>query len=361
MFDAPLIQMERDASIMPIGDFRLVGALGRPNVETFFRTHGDRVCLLNGLSTRSVNHPACMAVATTGAVDGRDGDWPTLLGYAARDAHRLPHVNFNATVHRGPHASHVANVEGRLVEALDGTLLTNTDLSLSPLLDPSSERLDRYLVDRAAAEVAKARDAGFAQTQEAALRRSIDLVANRGDITFPPTDDLVGRARNGIQLLSKGIARCVSIASIPEQVGWDTHVFNAQQTPLFDALFADLGTILDEIAAATTTSGTSLADETVVVVYSEMGRTPVYNQDRGRDHWPFTSVMLIGPGITGGRTLGGYDDGYLGIGVNPVTGDRDYDAVGIASTMLGATLLMLGDVDPAEHLPGAQPITAILT
>ena len=35
----------------------------------------------------------------------------------------------------------------------------------------------------------------------------------------------------------------------------------------------------------------TLAEETVVVVLSEMGRTPGINGTDGKDHWPWTSAM----------------------------------------------------------------------
>ena len=45
---------------------------------------------------------------------------------------------------------------------------------------------------------------------------------------------------------------------------------------------------------------------------SEMGRTPALNANLGKDHWPFTSVMLIGDGFIGDRVVGGFDAGWMG-------------------------------------------------
>ena len=47
-----------------------------------------------------------------------------------------------------------------------------------------------------------------------------------------------------------------------------------------------------------------LLDETLVVVMSEMGRTPQVNANGGRDHWTFCySVLFAGAGIRGGTRL----------------------------------------------------------
>ena len=51
-----------------------------------------------------------------------------------------------------------------------------------------------------------------------------------------------------------------------------------------------------------------LLDETLVVVMSEMGRTPRINGNGGRDHWTFCySTFLAGGGIRGGTLYGESD------------------------------------------------------
>jgi uncharacterized protein (DUF1501 family) len=44
-----------------------------------------------------------------------------------------------------------------------------------------------------------------------------------------------------------------------------------------------------------------IRDKLVVVMQSEMGRTPNYNKGNGKDHWSVGSVMFMGPGIKAGR------------------------------------------------------------
>ncbi len=89
--------------------------------------------------------------------------------------------------------------------------------------------------------------------------------------------------------------------------------------------------------------------------------TPAYNGTGGRDHWPYTSMLLMGPGLVTGRAVGGYDDGFNGIGVDPVSGELDHARAGIKADEIGATLLALGGIDPTRYLPFAQPIRAILS
>jgi hypothetical protein len=85
---------------------------------------------------------------------------------------------------------------------------------------------------------------------------------------------------------------------------WDTHTRNfpilrENKLPGFDQTYTAL---LDDL------SNRGLLDETLVVVMSEMGRTPKINGNGGRDHWTYCySVMLAGAGIRGGTVYGASD------------------------------------------------------
>jgi uncharacterized protein (DUF1501 family) len=70
-----------------------------------------------------------------------------------------------------------------------------------------------------------------------------------------------------------------------------------------------------------------IREKLVVVVQSEMGRTPTYNQGNGKDHWSIGSAMFLGPGIRGNRVIGATDEKQFAIALNPQTlaGDKDKD------------------------------------
>jgi hypothetical protein len=85
---------------------------------------------------------------------------------------------------------------------------------------------------------------------------------------------------------------------------WDTHTRNfpilkENKLPGLDQTFTALMEDLDR---------RGLLDETLLVLMSEMGRTPKINGNGGRDHWTFCySVMLAGAGIRGGTVYGASD------------------------------------------------------
>lgn len=62
-----------------------------------------------------------------------------------------------------------------------------------------------------------------------------------------------------------------------------------------------------------------IRDKLVVIVQSEMGRTPTYNNGNGKDHWSIGSIMFLGRNIRGNRVLGATDDHQFHVPLNPRT------------------------------------------
>ncbi|HZK79633.1 MAG TPA: DUF1501 domain-containing protein, partial [Humisphaera sp.] len=62
-----------------------------------------------------------------------------------------------------------------------------------------------------------------------------------------------------------------------------------------------------------------IREKLVVVVQSEMGRTPTYNKGNGKDHWSIGSIMLLGPRIRGNRVIGATDEKQFAVSLNPQT------------------------------------------
>ena len=60
-----------------------------------------------------------------------------------------------------------------------------------------------------------------------------------------------------------------------------------------------------------------IREQLVVVVQSEMGRTPDYNSGNGKDHWSIGSIMFIGKGIKGNRVLGATDAKQFAVPFDP--------------------------------------------
>src|SRR5262249_44829890 len=89
--------------------------------------------------------------------------------------------------------------------------------------------------------------------------------------------------------------------------GFDTHSDNTQQNARWEAVFTFLNDFLTGLAAQPGVAAPSLLDETTVVYCSEFGRTPQLNADNGKDHHPWTSMLLVGKRVRAGTVFGRTD------------------------------------------------------
>lgn len=138
---------------------------------------------------------------------------------------------------------------------------------------------------------------------------------------------------------------------------WDTHTRNftilrENKLPYFDQT---LTALLEDLQAR------GLLDETLVVVTSEMGRTPKINANAGRDHWTHCySTVFFGGGIRGGTIYGASDSQAAYVKDKPVsTADiccTVYQALGINPNMTVPD--RIGRPVPIAH--GGRPIADIL-
>jgi len=62
-----------------------------------------------------------------------------------------------------------------------------------------------------------------------------------------------------------------------------------------------------------------IADDLIVMVGSDFGRTPGYNSGNGKDHWAITSVMLMGRGVPGNRVVGETTDRHVPVPLDPAS------------------------------------------
>ena len=357
LFGATQIDMEPEAEPWTIGGLSLVDSPLRPMTRAFFEAHHAEVALLNGVSTRSVNHEICQVVALTGSTSEDRPDWATILGYEERDSNSLPHLVVSGPSFTGDLSVFVSNAEGLLQPAIDGSILQFNDNPVRGAEAAPSRIVDRFLEQRGAARALLNEDSQQLTDYREALRRAKSLTDSRLELELVAGEDFRGRLDTAISALGAGLSRCASVGT---GFIWDTHEDNSLQSGLFENFFTALDQGLASLSSTLGPEGNPLSQDTIVVVTSEMARTPAYNGTGGRDHWPYTSMMLMGPGIAGNRSFGGYTDLYTGIGVDS-GGAPDPSQPGISAESLGATLLTLGDIDPAQYVRGgAVPIGGLL-
>ncbi|MEM9460738.1 MAG: DUF1501 domain-containing protein [Myxococcota bacterium] len=338
----------------------------RPSVTSFFQQYASLCTIINGVQVQSLNHPDCAKRMLTGTSSDTNADVGAMTAHALAPDLAAPYFVLGQTAFSGPYASLAARA-GTANQL--GTLLAPEraypvgdppDYSARLPLDEVEQQLVRDHV-RARAERELAARGSLGENQRRlqdfvdSLRRGDDLAsASFGDFAY--TVDLSVQAQLAVDLLDSGLSHCAQI----ELGGWDTHTDNLGQLPQWEYFFAGLRSLVDELASRDgLEAGDSMLDDTVVLVASEMARTPKLNDTGGKDHWPVTSAMVLGGGLPGGRVLGGTDDDQLGIPVNLETGEADANGDLIQYGNFAAGLLEAVGVDAGAYLPGVESLRAL--
>lgn len=339
----------------------------RPNTRAFFETHGARTCVVNGIAVRSISHPECTRRMLTGRPGSGNPDIGAIVGHTLGAELPMGYLILGNSGFSGPLAASTGRVgqTNQIVALLDDEQgyppMAGDD---TPAFVPSSAENDRIRefvlagVDR---ERAVRAAAGFNRARiddfEASLARGDDLRARADDFgnaglsrTFDQQIEIA------VQMLSAGVAWSVNI---DPGVALDTHDLNEQQGPQQEVLFAGITNLLAALAATESESGASLLDETVVVVMSEMSRTPKLNAALGKDHWPVASAMVIGAGVAGGRAVGGTSDLGDALTVDLESGETTEGGVTLGPANFAAGILELVGADVQSFFPDAEALHAL--
>lgn len=205
-------------------------------------------------------------------------------------------------------------------------------------------------------DVDRIQQRAFGLLTSTTLKAAFDLstadpkLRDRYDRTLFGSSALIAR-----RLVEAGV-RFVNVTwDFPGDNSWDTHAANFSwlrgALPSLDLTYSAL---LDDLQSH------GLLDETLVVVMSDMGRTPQVNANAGRDHWSFAySVLFAGAGIRGGTIHGASDAHAAYVKSHPVsTSDicaTIYHLLGIDPDM------KVYDNDrPVAIAHGGRPIAEIL-
>ncbi len=359
-FGSSIVDMEADSTEAEVNGIAFVDNAGRPHVRSFLETYGGRTCVVNGIEVRSITHERCRRIMMTGSAEGQTDDWGAILAGESQSRQLLPYFVHSGTAFSAQYSDRIVRVgqSGQLSALVRGSALTNND---GQYRIPSTDRsalVNAYVRERMSAlggQSAIATAAGSALDDVSALEAYIDtLDIGSYSLGCYQMDQHMATVWDVFGL---GLARTALIEYRGWcSEGWDTHANNDRQALHFDELFDLLARGIADLDGRTGAAGTPLADEVVIVVFSEMGRTPQLNGGNGRDHWTFTSAMVIGAGVKGGQVVGGFDDSGYGAATDFATGEVLAEGTGVSAANFGATLLALGDVDPGE----TPPLTAVI-
>jgi hypothetical protein len=312
--------------------------------EDFFTKYAPELLVLNGLDYSVNNHAPCSRYVATGHLDSPA--YPTFAALVA--ACRGPACplafltfgNYSATGNLVPMA--------RVPYIPSLKLLANAD---------SVQGIDRHSyhdvfvsdhIDRALAEQRQRRKLQPVlprrQRAESMLYAAQLNSKSLARITphIPksiPKDSLSQQAEIALASFKAGV--CVSANLTIGQ--FDSHQKNDEdQMRLLPRFLSSIDYLLRRA------EDLQIREKLILVIQSEMARTPTYNKGNGKDHWSVGSMMFLGPGIQGNRAVGSTDKGQLPVPVNAQTLALDPEnGLRIRPEHIHTALRQLADID--EH------------
>jgi uncharacterized protein (DUF1501 family) len=142
------------------------------------------------------------------------------------------------------------------------------------------------------------------------------------------------------------LTRCYEVNVGGAELPWDTHTFNTERQTRESAKIHLIARFLSELTSRKSPRG-ALADETLVVIGSEIGRFPALNSQHGKDHFPEVPLVFFGAGLHTGAVFGRSGRSMQALPISLRTG-KDMATGGheVRLDDIGATLLHVAGVDP---------------
>ncbi len=347
--------------------------LKRNSVEQFFSRWWPATAVVNGQWTGSIVHQPCRIRLLTGTTDSFNPDFATIFGFEQGTGLPLGSVDFSGLSYSGQLAASTGRIgfNAQLKTLLDPTTLYPEPTSAAgsyvlplfrrdpePIVDSEEDVLIRRIIEDRVSQMRASVGNHLRNGQrlddmlQALERRRLlyesgsNIVA---DLILGEEPDMALQACVGVDLLQKGLCRAVTMQHFDS---WDTHKGNVLQHERYESFFDVLDLLMCQLEA------TGLLADTMVVVCSEMGRTPRLNVGGGKDHWAHTTQLLIGAGVKGGFTYGATSDGMESLPVDLATGmlldTADGGELNKYDNFVSGLLSMM-NIEPAKWLPLAFP------
>lgn len=324
--------------------------------ETFFTKNGARTLVINGLDTTTNNHDS----GTRAVWSGRTMEgYPAFAALAAgvkggdRPMSFLSGGGFDATVDVVP-LTRIGRMDvferiaypNRIEPSRMDTRFFNTPAVWDRIMRTQKERMAALQQNERLPRVKRAVGALYsARTSDVGLQR-LQLPDRLVDVPGGQLDDLQGMMQQA-QVACSAFKAGLAVSASFGLGGFDTHgTHDRNHMRQLMKLMKGVDFLLEEAARQ------GVADRLFVMVGSDFGRGPHYNgmgDGSGKDHWPITTMMFIGPGIRGGRVIGGTDERVRSLKINPGTLALDPNGVKLQPEHIHRGLRKLVGLDVTEQ------------
>ncbi len=307
------------------------------NNDWFFKRHHQRLLVINGVDLQTNSH-------TTGVLhnwSGRNAEgFPALTAlFAAHHAPdvAMPYVNFGgfgATENvigftrlqdwpealkqiLEPNLSHYQESNGE--NDYDGPVTFSNVEDLNLVQRYRRERISRLVssIPTGTREHVNLLSYADADHNRELLKEFSPYLPSKQE-TAQPIEGM-NNLKAQVQIISAAFAAGVSSSADLSLGGFDTHdQHDERHAPLINYLNESIDLIWQLAEQG------GYADRLTVVIGSDFSRTPNYNSQNGKDHWPIGSVVVMQDNPSwGSKTMGLTDEGHNAVHLNPSTMEPD--------------------------------------
>ena len=277
-------------------------ALGMSN-EYFFEKYGNELLVLNGIDYSVNNHDPCKRYMATGKLDSLA--YPTFAALVAGckgPAAPLAFLTFGNYSNTGnlvpmarvPYSSSLSQL-AKADSIQGGKYRYHDDFAL--------ERIERTLEQQMEARVTQARLPRSERANSMLYAAQVNSKALARVAPYIPEDSPKNRTSQQVDIALAAFKGGACVSANLESPGFDSHANNdPDQMKLIPQMLEAIDYLM------TKAEELKIREKLVVVMQSEMGRTPNYNKGNGKDHWSVGSIMFMGEGIRGNRVIGETDE-----------------------------------------------------
>ena len=334
----------------------------RKSVRKWFESYGNNAAIINGLYTGSISRQRAIvkSLSTIPPEKHKPVDWLTFYAASLNPTLLAPHFVIDSPYFPGHLGSTVISMTSKKIKNLAERLPT-ADSAASAKIASSIERFRRNELAKFSANVAEGTLDGdkYASIYSSAIRnfaleKAVQQIGNSLNVD-PSESSFLTAGKFALDMFSGGYSICATI-SHKDPSYWETYENHFQsQSALFESLFSDLLKIMDH------GSKKGILPATLIILMSERGRSPKLNKNLGKGSWPYSSMLLWGPGIKGGTVSGKTDPFLRGIPIDPIFGAAGVpDAIILEPANVFAGLFTKFNIPTKLLVPNIKPLSTII-
>jgi hypothetical protein len=287
------------------------------NNKAFFDKYCKDLCVLNGVDTSTNSHEVGSRVTWSGTLVENKASFAALVAGANGGSLPMAYItNGGYDVAAGVVAvTRVGNVDAVRRIAFPNTIDPLYDENQTPYYtEETSARISAMRNDRHMAYAGKQNLPRIQQSMGMLFTARSGQNELKKLTEYLPAELENSNLRRQAQIALAAYRAGICVSANLGIGGFDTHGNNDdQQFARIAEIWGGIDYLIEEAKKV------GVWGNMVIVVGSDFGRTPGYNDGNGKDHWSITSMLAMGKGIPGDTVIGATTERHNPLNVNPTT------------------------------------------